>query len=376
MKILLVGNYPNQSQPSMQRFARMLEDSLDREGIEVRLIRPQPVLGRLKPAAEGVGKWLGYIDRFVLFPWRLLWAKRGMDIVHICDHANAVYMPVLGQTSVVVSCHDLFGVWVARGEVEGVHTGRCGKVLVHLMINGLASASRVVCNTQRTQKELDRLVPARRGAKKPVVEYGLNYPYQPMGHDEAVNRLSEKGITDRSFIVHVGGNQWYKNRMGLLKIFAELRRLNVGPYLNLVMAGKSLTNEMRQFIENNNLNGCVLERSSLDNEDLRAIYSLGEALVWPSLAEGFGWPVIEAQACGCPVFASDRPPIPEVGGRSAVYFDPADPARAAAVIRDQWDQRQSQVENGFANAARYSVNKMVSGYVAVYDELYKKATPR
>lgn len=79
------------------------------------------------------------------------------------------------------------------------------------------------------------------------------------------------------------------------------------------------------------------------------------ALVFPSLYEGFGLPIVEAQALGCPVIASDRASIPEVAGDGALYFDALDPAQAVALVRSlDAGTREGLVQRGHANVARYT----------------------
>ena len=68
MKVLVVGNYANNRQESMQRLGELMREGLNAAGHEVRLVRPPVWLGRLWPADVGVGKWLGYVDRFVFYP--------------------------------------------------------------------------------------------------------------------------------------------------------------------------------------------------------------------------------------------------------------------------------------------------------------------
>ena len=75
LKILLIANYENDRQESMLRFASLLEAELRKAGISVEVIRPQPFFGRLKRGAAGTGKWLGYIDKFLIFPFALLLGK-------------------------------------------------------------------------------------------------------------------------------------------------------------------------------------------------------------------------------------------------------------------------------------------------------------
>src|SRR5829696_5329384 len=102
MKILLVANFIPDRQRSMQRFARMLRDGLRARGHEVRVVRPRLWLSRKLKRKSFAGsetslenfqrKWLAYIDKFILFPRTLRCAAQWADIVHICDHSNAMYV--------------------------------------------------------------------------------------------------------------------------------------------------------------------------------------------------------------------------------------------------------------------------------------------
>ena len=91
MKVLLLANYLNDEQESMKRFAALMERGLTRAGHNVRVVRPKAYVGRLHASAQGLGKWLGYVDKFVVFPPFLRSAVKWADVVHICDHSNAFY---------------------------------------------------------------------------------------------------------------------------------------------------------------------------------------------------------------------------------------------------------------------------------------------
>ncbi|MDJ0333774.1 glycosyltransferase [Salinibacterium sp. G-O1] len=93
----------------------------------------------------------------------------------------------------------------------------------------------------------------------------------------------------------------------------------------------------------------------LNDAELALVISRAEALVFPSLYEGFGLPIVEAQALGCPVIASDRSSVPEVAGEGALYFDPTIPQQAVDLVRGlDAAQRQRLVARGYRNAARFS----------------------
>src|SRR4051794_27714621 len=105
----------------MQRFAGLLRDGVKNSGHSVRLITPDAVIGRLKPSATGIGKWLGYVDRFALFRKTLRSEVVWADVTHICDHGNAVYVPWLSGRPHVVTCHDALAMRSALGEYPSNH---------------------------------------------------------------------------------------------------------------------------------------------------------------------------------------------------------------------------------------------------------------
>lgn len=369
MKVLLVGNYAYLAQPSMQRFSRMLFDGLHRAGYQARVVRPPEVLGRLRPSEVGLGKWLGYLDRFLLFPGRLREAVRWADVVHVCDHTNAVYVPFLRNKPLVVTCHDAFGILVARGQIEGQRAGWSGRRFANAVLSGLSSTSCIVCVSEFTRDAVRQLLPGSSGPRVAVVHNGIEEFWRPVG-EEAIDRIHALGVT-QPFVLHVGGNQWYKNRLGVLKTFSELQKQTGLEDARLVLVGKPATQELIDFMERAELRESVVEMIDVGDVDLRALYSLSEALIFPSLAEGFGWPIIEAQACGCPVFTSDRPPMAAVAGDAGILVNPSDPSAAAATIADNWSKRAQMRTRGLENARRFGAQTMVEAYVNEYRRVFQ-----
>jgi glycosyltransferase involved in cell wall biosynthesis len=367
MKVLLVGNYVNDEQESMQRFANLLQTGLREAGHQVRLLRPTPFMGRIKPAAKGFGKWLGYVDKFVIFPRELKVAAKWADIIHICDHSNAFYVKYCSSRPHTVTCHDLLAISSALKELPEYRTSWTGRHLQRLILSGLKKARHVICVSKATRAELIRLAGLPEH-KVSLIYNGLDYSYTPLlGSDGEISTGDPE--TSRPFLLHVGGNQWYKNRLGVLKIFAHLQGMISSSQMNLIMVGKPWTHEMREFVSLNALHDRVIELTNITNEDLQALYSKATALLFPSLREGFGWPIIEAQACGCPVFTSDRVPMTEVGGDAAIYLDPTDPPGAATVIANSLNRFPQLRQAGLENVKRFSPAVMISSYSHLYQQL-------
>ncbi len=366
MKILLIGNYQPDAIESMDRFASMLEVYLTKFGHQVRVIRPIPNFGRLNLPSQFFKKWLGYIDKLIFFPSQLYQALSWADVVHICDHGNAVYTKYLRNIPHVVTCHDLLAIRSALEEFTEFKTKWTGKQIQQITLKGLNQAQKIVCISEQTRSDLLRLSSLSESSVS-LIPMGLNYPYAPMSTTEVKQHLKVLKIPqDSQFILHVGGNFWYKNRLGVLAIFQQLMLKLQQPNFYLVMVGKPMTAEMRQFINIHKMTEKVIELVNVDNESLRALYSSATALLFPSLYEGFGWPIIEAQACGCPVFTSNRPPMNEVGGEAAINIEPDNPEKAAEKIISYLPKLEEFKLKGFVNCQKFTAEGMIEKYIEVY----------
>jgi glycosyltransferase involved in cell wall biosynthesis len=378
-RILLVGNYARDGQESMRRFAQMLLDGFAARETPAELIAPAGVLGRWLPTWSGVGKWLAYFDKYVLFPLQLRRRVRRLPadaVVHICDHSNAVYVPAAGSAGhrVLVTCHDLGAVRGALGEATDCPATRTGKILQRWIARSLGKADLIVCVSSATRQDVERLIRRPDGAppETQLVPLGLNAPYRALGRDEAECRLGAIPgfVPDAPFVLNVGSSLRRKNRAGVLRIFAAAREK--WPSLRLIFAGEALPPELVDLMVELRVADAVTEVVAASQDVLEALYSRALALLFPSRFEGFGWPAIEAQACGCPVLSSDAGSLGEVVGDSGFVRSPDAEAEFAAelvrLLRDpaaqaDWTQR------GFANIGRFAAHTMIGHYLNLYDAL-------
>ncbi|MGD1852486.1 MAG: glycosyltransferase family 4 protein [Cyanophyceae cyanobacterium] len=377
MKILLVSNYLPDGQQSMQRFASLLEQEIRQTEHRVKISRPVPVLGYLKRSPHGLGKWLGYIDKFLIFPIILWWQKRWADVVHICDHSNAFYAKHLQGVPHLVTCHDLMAVRSALGEVPENPTKWTGQKLQELIVRGLNRSQLVVCVSESTRQDLMRFTTVEPSATE-LIYMGLNYPYSPMAPPQQKLHLKPMGLAPNTpFLFHIGSDAWYKNRPGLLEIFRQLVQEQGLAHLRLAIAGSPLGTHSLEFVHHHRLMDHVMELGPVSNEGLRALYSSAIALLFPSLQEGFGWPIIEAQACGCPVYTSNDRPMTEVGGGAATYIDPRQPHQAAKTLADRLNPEDlgKMKEKGLVNAKLFQPQTMIRQYFDAYTQARKKRTP-
>lgn len=376
--IVLIGNHPNDRSESMDRFVNLLWAALKEQGVAVEILKPKRFLARLCHRGTGMGKWLAYFDKFVVFPRMLKHRLKQLSksgtrfVVHICDQADAIYVPTIYKFPHVVTCHDLIAIRSALGEFPEHPTRTTGKIYQRWILNGLRRASAVVCDSEATRTDLLRVARAN-GQNVSVVKLALNYPYRPMTNEEGgpliesvFNRCGMK--RPGNYLFHIGVNIWYKNLLGLIRIYKALTKISEPP--PLILAGQSPGQELQALIQSEKLQNRVFAVGKVSNEELNALYSKAEALIFPSLIEGFGWPVIEAQACGCPVIASDIGVLKEVAGDGACYITVSDVFASATVIKNflalSETEKTDQINKGFQNAATYSGPRLLDGYLNVY----------
>jgi len=111
------------------------------------------------------------------------------------------------------------------------------------------------------------------------------------------------------------------------------------------------------------------------DEDLSAWYSGAACLAWPSLYEGFGFPPLEAMACGCPVVVSTAGSLPEIAGPAALLVEPRDERALADAIRTLiLDPPSDLIERGLAHAARFSWDRTARETLRVYETLLERGS--
>jgi glycosyltransferase involved in cell wall biosynthesis len=369
--VLLIGNYPPDQQQSMDRFGTMLLQGLTAAGIAVELIRPAPFFGNFRLAGGFIAKWLGYIDKFILFPRQLRKkiAQRPA-LVHICDHSNAMYVKYAANIPTIVTCHDLLAVRGALGEETDCPASRSGRVLQRWILAGLRGARAMVCVSHATLADAKRFVLSETGGPRlTVATLGLNYPYRKLPKEEAAARMKLSGLEPETpFVLHVGSNLRRKNREGAVRILARCKDKWNG---RIIFAGDPLTPSIHSLGRNLDVSDRMLEVHYPDNELLEALYNCATALLYPSRFEGFGWPVAEAQACGCPVICSDIGPLPEVSGGAALVHDVEDETGFATDILRLADpaEREHWSEKSLRNATRFDPKKMIAQYLEIYRSL-------
>lgn len=272
----------------------------------------------------------------------------------------------------MVSCHDLLAVRGGLGEDTDCPASLFGRYLQKMIIRGLRRATVVACSSTYTWNDLKRLVGDSTAERSPVILLGLNQPFTHLSKEEAWRRLQDVvGVSpDRPFILQIGQNLRRKNREGVLRVMKHLADRWQG---QLVFAGMPLNEDLAKLRDELGLRDRVVEVVKPPHEKLEALLNTAHAMLFPSRFEGFGWPIIEAQACGCPVICSDRTSLPEVAGEGAMIHaleDEAGMADAVLALQDE-TLRAKMIDRGFQNIPRFGSARMIREYLELFQRVAK-----
>ena len=172
-------------------------------------------------------------------------------------------------------------------------------------------------------------------------------------------------VTSKQFVLHVGSNLKRKNREGVIRIFARCKDQWTGL---LVLVGEPITSSLRALVAELGISDRLIEVPHASSELLEALYTCAMVLLFPSSFEGFGWPIAEAHACGCPVITADRAPMTDVAGDAKLARAIEDEAGFAEDLLRLKDpaERERWSAKALENAKRFSAAEMIEKYRGIY----------
>ena len=224
-----------------------------------------------------------------------------------------------------------------------------------------AKASRIIAISEHTKKDAVRIL----GVPESKIDV------IPLATDLRVDFTEKNQATiPEQFILYVGARNTYKNFPFFLRSITPL--INDEKKLFVVCAGGGkFSTEEKKIINELSLSDKIIQMNVNDGI-LALLYSKTKAMVYPSLYEGFGIPVLEAFTCGAPVVLSERSSLPEVGGDAAVYFDPEQDESLLAAVRSVVHKQEiarEMVKKGLERAKLFSWGKTADATLATYRKI-------
>ncbi len=225
------------------------------------------------------------------------------------------------------------------------------------------AADVVICVSETTAQDVQQFYGLDRDRMKVV-------PHAHSPIFRLLERSDKVGVspTTKPFLLYVGGRGHYKNFAGFLRAYSLWPRRRE---VDIVVAGPPWSKDEHQALIRQDLAGQVHCVGQVDDEALCRLYNQAVAFVYPSLHEGFGIPLLEAMACGCPVVASRIPSALGVAGDCPVYFDPSDPLSFVTALERAVSEGRTavRVRCGLDHTQHYSWNETARQTLDVYRSL-------
>ncbi|MDP3685681.1 MAG: glycosyltransferase family 1 protein [bacterium] len=290
-------------------------------------------------------------------------------IVHFTNQTLAFLAPKVPQRSVVM-------VWdlIELRDPQVLFGGTVARILYR----GIPCATHIITCSEATARDIRaryQVPDERLSVIPPSVSESLRFSPGLWETEEGDRFLARHDLRDRPpLVLSVGSEHRRKNLRRLLEAFAIVRRQV--PNARFVKVGSagvaSGRREFRGAIEQLRLGQSVRIVEESNDAALRFWYHAATVLAFPSLDEGFGFPPLEAMACGTPVITSNRSSLPEVVGDAAILVNPEDTNALAEALRSvltDANLRSSLRERGLARAARFTRDAMTDATIRVYERV-------
>lgn len=302
---------------------------------------------RVIPTASVVNSAVSRIlwEQFVL-PWKA--RQEGIDVLLFPDHTAPLFSK---PCKVVITIHDL--AFLAMPE-----TFSAGRRLYKSLTirRSVSQADCVITGSQSTAHECERLLGIA-GHKITVVHYGAG-SLRRVTDESELHRVRNRYGLRTPFILFLGTLERRKNVARLVDAFSELREDSSVQHQLVLAGGRGAGfEEISDAIKRSRFSGNIMHLGIVNEEDLAALYSLADLMVYPSLYEGFGFPVLEAMSCGCPVVASGSTSLPEVVGDAGVITSAVNVnglCRAMRLLIYDDKARRKYVEAGYRRVAAFT----------------------
>jgi alpha-1,3-rhamnosyl/mannosyltransferase len=282
-------------------------------------------------------------------------------------HATHYVLPPL-RSRAVVTIHDIIHLLYPQ-----FLPNRAALFYARVMIRrALSRADRIITvsyNSKRDLVDYFGISPSR----VEVIYNGVSARFRPDLPEEEHARVASKYGLSRPYLLFLGGERPHKNVQNVVRAFAEARRSRPDLPHVLVLAGPMPKNSARidALIAALDVGSALVRPGRIAEEDLPGLFAGADALLYPTLYEGFGLPVVESMACGTPVLTSSTSALQEIAGGYAYLVDPLDVdaiARGIIALTTDPKVRADFIELGRKRALDFSWDKAAERTLEVYAE--------
>jgi len=317
-----------------------------------------------------------YVSRFPTkrVMLRILWEelflyfeirKKKLDIFHGPSFVVPLIKPK--NCKYVITIHDLS--WFLYPESFTFFNKLFFKIFLPVSI---LNSDRIIADSLSTKGDIIRFFNVN-PSKIEVIYLGIDDSFiKPLRSERNEDILRKYGLP-KDYILSIGSLLPRKNVVNIIKAFNELKKKGLNDKLVIIGKKAWLYDQIFSVINDFNIEREIIFTGYVDDKDLPFLYSRAKLLLFPSLYEGFGLPILEAMACGCPVITSNVSSMPEVAGDAALLVNPDSVdsivlAMEKILYNDK--MRESLISKGYIQARRFNWKRTAKQTLALYRKVY------
>ncbi|MCM8821338.1 MAG: glycosyltransferase family 4 protein [Candidatus Omnitrophica bacterium] len=288
--------------------------------------------------------------------------KSGIDLLHTQYH-----IPFSINIPSVITLHDVS--YLTHPEFFPISERLKMKFMMPYSIR---KAKKIITVSEFSKKEILKMY-KNVGEKICAIYNGISDDFKPANNAE-IQQTLEKYQIRKPYILTVSNLQPRKNLKGLIDSFSRIQRKNSEFFCSLVIVGKKLWlyDDIFTEVRNSEFKEKIIITGYLENRDLISLYSGAEMFVYVSFYEGFGFPPIEAMACGCPVITSNTSSLSEITGDASIKVNPENSEEIASAIARLYQNKklkENLIEKGFMQAKKFSWKECAKKTIEIYKEV-------
>lgn len=297
------------------------------------------------------------------------------DIVHYPFFDPFIFsLPMHIGWPAIVTVHDLIPITYPKHFPRGVR----GEIKWQVQKRILPRvAKRIITDSISSRKDISEVLSYSPEAID-VVPLAPRPVLQRISDRKRLSDVKKKYLLSNKFVLYVGDVNWNKNILGLLNSYSVSNKFRDDNY-QLVLVGKAFTDselveviEIQKLIDKLKLTKLVKMVGYVSDDDLACLYSMAQLFVYPSFVEGFGFPILEAMACGCPVVTSNVASCREIAGPSTLVnpYDAHDISRGMQSVINLTPTKKSElIQKGFEWVSKFTWEKTAKETVAAYNRV-------
>ena len=311
-RILYPRNISNDKRKSMDIYTNLVQSEISKD---FKLINFFPKKIKLFDFFSKINS--DRLNRLFSHFWFL--KRNKYKICHIIDHSYShllIYLPKYVKS--IVTVHDIIPILISKNKIDGLKRSK-SPILFRFSMFCLKNASKIIAVSNNTKNDLveflnidpDKIVVIKNSVSKIFKVYSLS---------EQKIYQEKNNFDNKCFnVIIFANNEPYKNTYNSLLACNEF---NLKSKKKIIIHLVGRFNDLEMILKKSDFNCEINSYLSISNLDLALLYNVCDVLLFPSLYEGYGWPIIESMFCGTPVISSKRGAIPEISENNLIYCDP------------------------------------------------------